>query len=914
MRTTCTIILLSLATVLHAQAPSDGWRTVTTAHFRVHYPRPYEAWSLRAASRLESVREAVVREVGFAPEQITDVVVENPFADANGITLPLLDTPRIVLFTEPPGPDIEIGDYSDWIDLLTVHEMTHLVHLLRPSRNHTQRMLARFVPLDPITFDGPRWVIEGYATVVEGRLTGSGRPTSSIRAAILRRWAQGGRLPSYGQLDSNRSFLGMSMAYLAGSAFLEWLEERGGPGSLRNLWARMTAKENRSFEQSFEGVFGDQPDRLYGRFLAELTDRAMAIDRAAAPQEGDLWQETTRRSGDPAVSPDGKQIAIVVRPFGKPSKIVVWSTEAPVEEEKQFHERIDRILRRDPEDIAPVRSGPLSRKPLHSLSAPDGGDLGTPRWTADGRSLIYTHRQPDRDGFLHHDLFRWTPERGTNERLTHLADVSDADPLPAGGEAIAVRNRFGYSQLVRVQLNSGDVVPLTEPSLDRVYTHPRVSADGSQVAFAMHDQSSWRLAIRAIGSGDERIVPNEARSNVAMPEWSRTNPNELYATVLSGGFIDLHRFGADDSNVAITRTNGAAFSPAASPDGRIFFMALERDGFVVRVIRPETPVSALPPIDRALAPALPPDAARAIPFAAGPLSMPRPYGLGRQELFWIAGGTYAPAGRTTEVGIRFGDVVGRFDTIAIAALGGAASPHGVALASAWRGWPVTITAHAFSARATDAPKHGIELRGSWAADAPREFFRIDAGALAGSLHRGFIETALDLHQLHGSTRIDEGVTAEADGAGGAGGASHIRGIGRASIRLGNLRLRARYQRDTASHPRDDFDRIALGGIATSVTPMSALATRVLDPALNSRTLLGNRYQGLRVEAASGVLTAFWQQHRLDGDRLSLAGLEVTASSEAIPLVKAPAFEATVGIARILDTHRMRAWLGVRWRP
>ena len=75
-----------------------------------------------------------------------------------------------------------------------------------------QRALAHVLPLNPITLAAPRWVIEGYATVVEGRLTGSGRPASSIRAAILRKWAVSGRLPSYSQLDSDRRFAGMSMA------------------------------------------------------------------------------------------------------------------------------------------------------------------------------------------------------------------------------------------------------------------------------------------------------------------------------------------------------------------------------------------------------------------------------------------------------------------------------------------------------------------------------------------------------------------------------------------------------------------------------------------------------------------------------------------------------------------------------
>src|SRR5205085_7819805 len=124
-----------------------------------------------------------------------------------------------------------------------------------------------------------------------------------------------GRLPAYSQLNSDRSFIGMSMAYLAGSAFLEWLEHRSGPDSLNHLWARMTARQRRSFNGAFEGVFGEPPQRLYGRFTAELTERAMAVSRLEEPslREGDLWEKTTSATGEPAVSPDGMQLALVQR-------------------------------------------------------------------------------------------------------------------------------------------------------------------------------------------------------------------------------------------------------------------------------------------------------------------------------------------------------------------------------------------------------------------------------------------------------------------------------------------------------------------------------------------------------------------------------------------------------------------------
>jgi hypothetical protein len=242
------------------------------------------------------------------------------------MAFPLLGSPRMVLWTNPPGPASVIGFYGDWTELLVVHEDTHLVHLLRPSRNPAQILAEHLLPLGPISLRAPRWVIEGYATMVEGKLTASGRPNSDVRAAILRQRARAGKLPSYRELSSDsRSWLGMSMAYLAGSAYLEWLVERAGPDALRRLWARMTARSGRGFDAAFEGVFGEPPARLYDRFTAELTWRAMEAERGLAPAErgGELWQDLRWSTGEPVVSPDGSELAIVLRARRPPSGGVV---------------------------------------------------------------------------------------------------------------------------------------------------------------------------------------------------------------------------------------------------------------------------------------------------------------------------------------------------------------------------------------------------------------------------------------------------------------------------------------------------------------------------------------------------------------------------------------------------------------
>jgi hypothetical protein len=336
-----------LALSAAAQGPSADWRTLATPHFRVHYPASSEAWTRRAAARLESIRERVAAEVGYAPPEVVDVLVSDPVADPNGMAYPILGWPRLVLWTSPPGPESDLGHYGDWSELLIAHEEAHLAHLLRPSRNPLRRALARLAPFGPIPITAPRWVVEGYATVVEGRLTGAGRPHGDVRAAILRRWAQAGKLPAYPRLASDRgSWRGMSMAYLLGSAYLEWLEERAGPGSLRKLWARMTARSPRSFDDAFRGVFGEAPADLYDRFRAELIWRAIEAERrlAGASREGALWQDLSWTVGAPAVSPDGQRLVIELDRKDRPSRLVVWPTAPDEEGEKKRQEKIKELL------------------------------------------------------------------------------------------------------------------------------------------------------------------------------------------------------------------------------------------------------------------------------------------------------------------------------------------------------------------------------------------------------------------------------------------------------------------------------------------------------------------------------------------------------------------------------------------
>ncbi len=953
------LLLLPLAAL--AQGPAADWRVLTTPHFRVHYPASSEAWARGAGARLESIRQRVVAEVGFDPPEVVDVIVSDPIADANGQALAILGWPRMILWTSPPGPESELGHYGDWTELLIAHEETHLVHLLRPSRNPTRRFLEKILPVGPITLAAPRWIFEGYATVVEGRITASGRPNGDLRAAVLRRWAQGGKLPSYARLAADPvTWRGQSMAYLVGSAYLEWLEERGGPGSLRKLWARMTARTPRSFDDAFRGVFGDTPENLYDRFRAELTWRALEAERLAGQaSEGELWQDLSWTTGAPALSPDGSRMAIVLRSRDLPARLAVWSTVPDEEAEKRWEKAREEIARRDPEDVPAVRTGPLPRKVLFTLESHDGPDPTTPRWMPDGRSILFVRYEPDTGGFLHPDLFLWIPESGEVRRLTHGADLRDPDPSPDGRWAVATRNRDGFSQIVRVDLQTGAVSPLTEPSVDVVCDRPRISPDGRRVVYARHREGAWRLVVRDVDGGGESDLAPPPGGTVSSPAWS-SDGRTIYAVVGLRGFIDLYAFSVDPgagAPVPLTRTQGAALAPTPTPDGSgLFFLSLTPEGLSLRRL-PFSPqlaaVPAAPDLPRALAPAVPPPPpALPEPFSRADVAPGRPYGLGKQELLPLIGGSASSEGGTFELGVRGGDVLGRLDWLALGAVGGQGWPEGGALLATWKGWPVAVGFHLFRSserpenQALDLDRDGIELSASrdwlwsggalslagralWDRVSPlrliplRQSADLDqrlaslAGAWGGvrrwDLWR--VEPTLSAHYEAGST--DEAGSWERWGGG-----------ARLAVSHGSDRLALSWRRDASRDVRFDFDGYQLGGAEVSLLPDSVLSNRIFVPALPVGALVGTEHEGERAELDLGFLPApvFFERHRVwglgetRGDWLSLAGLEYRFRLGPLPVFRAPELDLRVGVARILDDPSRefegstRWWLVTEWRP
>lgn len=960
-RSVAAALLLLPAAAAPAQGPDADWRTFETAHYRIHYARPFEDWARRAAAQIESIHERVTTFVGHAPGQPVEVVIADPAASPNGLAFPFLDRPAIVLWTSPPEAESVIGYYNDWAEILLTHEMAHIVHLVRP-RNRSRGILARLspLPLGPIMLKAPRWVVEGYATLVEGALTGSGRPYGSFRAMVIRRFGLEGKLPGYDGLSSSSGWIGGSAPYLVGSTFLEWLEAREGPGSLQKLWKRLASRRGGNFDRAFRAVFGDSPRDLYDRFRAEMTARALEEEKRlekAGLVEGELWQKLEGSTASLQVSPDGKRLLARRAPRPERGLLAVWEIEES-EEERQAEERRrkrEEELLKDPEEVVDKPPAPRPRRPRWTLPAIHRAAPRDPRWMPDSKRILFTMRQPDGDGSLRADLHFWDLDSGAVQRVTRRADIVTADPSPDGRWAMGVENRYGRSRLVRIDLESGATAALAPETAGgdpwRVWIHPRVSPDGARVTALVHTAPRWRLVVLPAAGGQEREVPLPG-SPVSPPAWS-ADGSRIFIATDANGIWNVFSMPADDpaEPLPLTRVTGGAFSPAPHPDGRsLFYLDASARGVSIR--RLGLPPRRIEPLQTsgATSPILPPPALEVARPQLAEVGAPSAYSIFPSHVFRPhLADTFGPDGSAFQIGVEGSDVLSRLSWFAVGSVGNAAGPRGGALALAYRGLPVEVRPHVFIALERpgsqklvkrpelDQERFGGFLALGWRRFFPAGFVRLDGGAGASRVEARETGEELDRNLASFAAEASLDRTRGRRGFGGdlslkgsigrtAGGSwSQARAEAGVSLihEVGRLRVSGSLG-DTGGDPTR-FDLFAIGGAPSEILPPGLDRNRIDSPALPAAVQLGERVEILRAELypRASPLRIYAERLRAwsDGgkpDAVRVLGAELRIRESSVSLNAPGSFDLYLGVAKIRsDSPRFdstRGYGGVIFRP
>ncbi len=464
----------------------------------------------------------------------------------------------------PPDGDGELGHYANWLRLLVLHEVAHIVHIdislgIPEVVNH---VFGRLWKPNQVL---PSWLVEGIAVWAESRRTGGGRLRSPVMDAWLRAFEREGDWPSLSELGGFPLRIPRAtLWYLLGGHIVDTMVAGAGEASLRDF---VHAYGERVLPFALHGLArratGHDWEEWYRRFRER---RGREVAESLAARQADLREGEVVRVVDDLMtelrfSPDGRWL--------------VWV-------ESDGH-RIGRILRA-PVDLsgAGARLGPVEEV------AECFGGCAAFDISRDGGTVAYTTSRFQRVGNLYGRIalapFGRARERRAPRVLPGVERAQDLTFAADGRSLWVVRTAWGRTWLDRVDLQTGSLLETIRPphALDAPGDHPRIerpvaSADGDALFILMQARGNrdlWRI----------QLDPGAAEP--IFTRWTRDGANELdlqlfrgHGAARPGLVVSADRGGVHEVLLFDVTKPGhpqqltlepiGAFAPALSPDGAV---------------------------------------------------------------------------------------------------------------------------------------------------------------------------------------------------------------------------------------------------------------------------------------------------------------------------------------------------------
>jgi Tol biopolymer transport system component len=543
--------------------PNEDWRTLETTHFRVTYPADLESVARRAGEFAERAHEALSDRFVDPPEGPIELLVTDHDDQSNGFAN-ALPFNRITVFVRPPTEGYNATHFDDWLELVITHELVHVFHLDRtgPLGNAVRSVLGRSSADWPAFpgYDLPAWIGEGMATYYESVLTGAGRVNGTFHDMVLRTAVLEDQFEGPGQVSGlSPNWPAGIRAYAYGTSFLDYMlteygEERLGDfvnGVSRQLipW-RVESVAKDAFGIEFGEAWSSWQTELEATYRA----RAVALAEVAPLTTGEPITTAGRFTLFPKVSPDGTRLAYF-RSDG----------------------RSDLQLRSSNLDGSEGRKVTRLNGVLNWAWLPDGDVLAAEREHTD----LYRIRS---------DLVRIDPD-GDERWITRGARLAQPTTAPDGRFAVAVQDGDGTNRLVRVDLTTGVIEPLTDFVATEHWGYPAWSPDGKWLAASRLRPDAFYdlLVLDTDGDFVQQVTLDRAIDQAAT--WSPDGRWLLWSSDRSG-IPNLYAVSIDPQSGEpgpirqITNMLGGSAYPSVDPSGMwIYFSSYQAHGWDVERIR-----------------------------------------------------------------------------------------------------------------------------------------------------------------------------------------------------------------------------------------------------------------------------------------------------------------------------------------
>jgi TolB protein len=184
----------------------------------------------------------------------------------------------------------------------------------------------------------------------------------------------------------------------------------------------------------------------------------------------------------------------------------------------------------------------------------------SPRWSADGRSAVYTSYASGYPDVYVHDL-----RVGSREKVAHYEGLNaQGDLSPDGTRLVATLSYSGNPEICSKDLASGRIRRLTNHQATDA--SPCWSPDGRRVAFVSDRSGSPQIwMVRADGTGVERVTFRGSYNTA--PDWAPDGTRIAYCALRPDGF-QIQVVNLETGSVSTVTEGGGCEDPSWSPDGR----------------------------------------------------------------------------------------------------------------------------------------------------------------------------------------------------------------------------------------------------------------------------------------------------------------------------------------------------------
>lgn len=548
--------------------PGAGWKTISTPHFRVHFPERIDLVARRAARILEEVYPEITGKWKWKPWSITEVVLVDTSDEANGLSS-VLPYNWMLIYTTPPLSDSSLAHYDDWFRMLLVHEFTHIVQLdavagfWRPFRI----VLGKTVAPSGIN---PTWFREGVSQIAETDLTAGGRGRGAYSEMVVRTAVVEGRFPAIDEADGlGWKWPSHRAAYVYGIKFLQYLVDTYGEEKLLEFDRRVRSSPLLT-------MINHQARVVYGKTFYELwrewetaleerygAQRAKVEGQGLTPLDSVVEVGRDEQFAAPALSPDGTRLAYTVASPHREPQIRV----------KELSTGEERVIKKGQEAI--------------QLS-----------WSRDGTRLVWASLGSYKRYYRYYDLwlhdFSADEGKGRTTRVTSGQRARDPEFDLTGASVLFIEGEQGTDQIKRVDLETKEITTLT-PYVPQgtQFANPRLSPDGRFLALSIWKPGEgWRVhRCETDGSGCARLTRGQGLDIESRPAWSPDGKFIVYASDESG-ISNLYRAPASGGSPdRVTNVLGGVFQPSLVPDGTVLAQFYTAQGYRIGRFTP-APTSA----------------------------------------------------------------------------------------------------------------------------------------------------------------------------------------------------------------------------------------------------------------------------------------------------------------------------------